>query len=122
MTVVTDEDAAQIERLKYVLSQSVKANLVERVYQWPGVHSAGALIDGTPLEGHWFDRAQEFAARPGSFRKAAPRRPRRALPCRQLSASLALRRWIAVTPALFDSFTARLRALLRARGSHRGNV
>jgi hypothetical protein len=63
MTVVTDEDAAQIQRLKYVLSQSVKANLVERVNQWPGVHSAGALIDGTPLEGHWFDRTQEFAAR-----------------------------------------------------------
>jgi REP element-mobilizing transposase RayT len=63
MTVVTDEDAAQIERLKYVLSQSVKENLVERVRQWPGVHCAGALIDSTPLEGHWFDRTQEFAAR-----------------------------------------------------------
>jgi hypothetical protein len=63
MTVVTDEDAAQIERLRYVLGQSVQANLVERVCQWPGVHSARALIDGTPLEGHWFDRTQEFAAR-----------------------------------------------------------
>jgi len=63
MTVVNDEDAAQIERLRYVLSQSVKENLVEEVRQWPGVHSAGALIDGTPLEGHWFDRTQEFAAR-----------------------------------------------------------
>jgi hypothetical protein len=63
MTVVTDEDAAQIERLKYVLGQAVKANLVERVNQWPGVHSARALIGGTPLEGHWFDRTQEFAAR-----------------------------------------------------------
>jgi REP element-mobilizing transposase RayT len=47
MTVVTDEDAAQIERLRYVLSQSVKENLVEQVRQWPGVHCAGALIDGT---------------------------------------------------------------------------
>lgn len=45
------------------LSQAVKANLVERVCQWPGVHSAGALIDGTPLTGHWFDRTQEFLAR-----------------------------------------------------------
>ncbi|MFY9826714.1 MAG: transposase [Thermoanaerobaculia bacterium] len=63
MTVVTDENAAQIERLRYVLGQAVEANLVERVCQWPGVHSAGALIDGTPLEGHWFDRTQEFAAR-----------------------------------------------------------
>lgn len=63
MTVVTDENAAQIERLKYVLSQSVKENLVERARQWPGVHCAAALIEGTPLEGHWFDRTQEFAAR-----------------------------------------------------------
>jgi hypothetical protein len=63
MTVVTDEDAAQIDRLRYVLSQSVKENLVEQVRQWPGVHCAGALIDGTPLEGHWFDRTQEFVAR-----------------------------------------------------------
>ncbi|HEV7507571.1 MAG TPA: hypothetical protein VGS07_21990 [Thermoanaerobaculia bacterium] len=36
---------------------------MEQVCQWPGVHSAGALIDGTSLEGHWFDRTQEFAAR-----------------------------------------------------------
>src|SRR3954454_8935242 len=48
MTVVPDEDAAQIERLRYVLAQSVKENLVERVSQWPGVHSAGALTEGTP--------------------------------------------------------------------------
>jgi putative transposase len=63
MTVVTDEDAAQIERLAYVLAQSVKENLVERVRQWPGVHCAGALIEGTPLAGHWFNRTLEFAAR-----------------------------------------------------------
>ena len=63
MIVVTDEDAAQIERLRYILGQAVQANLVERVCQWPGVHSAGALIDGAPLTGHWFDRTQEFFAR-----------------------------------------------------------
>ncbi|HEX4964701.1 MAG TPA: transposase [Thermoanaerobaculia bacterium] len=63
MTVVTDEEAAQAGILKYVLAQSVKEDLVERVSEWPGVHCAGALIDGTPLEGHWFSRTQEFAAR-----------------------------------------------------------
>ena len=217
MTVVTDEDAAQIERLRYVLGQSVQANLVERVGQWPGVHSAGALIDGTPLKGHWFDRTQEFAARlrsedigrmrfatvesvtfspipcwahlppevyrariaalvesietdarsrkrthrrlragrqgdslarsatspihprpiagaarprrhqgreegvlrdlrrlrrslPGSLRKAAPRRPQRALPHWKLSASASFCSWITETQELFDSLTARLRA------------
>ncbi len=63
MTVVTDEDRAQVERLQYVLSQSVKENLVERVSQWPGIHCASALIEGTPLVGHWFNRTLEFAAR-----------------------------------------------------------
>ncbi|HEX4966656.1 MAG TPA: transposase [Thermoanaerobaculia bacterium] len=63
MTVVTEEEAAQVERLQYVLSQSLKEGLVERVSQWPGVHCAEALIDGTPLEGHWFNRTLEFAAR-----------------------------------------------------------
>ena len=63
MTVVTDEEAAQVERLKYVLANGVKEGLVERVCQWPGVHSAEALIHGTPLKGHWFDRTQESAAR-----------------------------------------------------------
>ena len=63
MTVVTDEEAAQVERLKYILANGVKENLVERVCQWPGVHSAEALIHGTPLEGHWFNRTREYAAR-----------------------------------------------------------
>jgi hypothetical protein len=63
MTAVTEEERAQVERLRYVLSQGVKENLVERVRDWPGVHSAAALLDGKPLEGHWFDRTREYAAR-----------------------------------------------------------
>jgi putative transposase len=63
MTVVTGEEAAQVERLVYVLANSVKEGLVEHVREWPGVHSAAALIDGTPLVGHWFDRTREYAAR-----------------------------------------------------------
>src|SRR5258708_2060618 len=63
MPVVTDEDAAQIERLRYVLSQSVKENLVEHLLQWPGVHCVEALLEGKSLTGHWFNRTQEFVAR-----------------------------------------------------------
>jgi hypothetical protein len=63
MTVVTNEEPAQVERLKYVLANGVKENLVERVCQWPGVHSAETLIHGIPLEGHWFDRTRQYAAR-----------------------------------------------------------
>src|SRR5947199_7385194 len=55
MTVVTDEEAAQVARLVYVLSHGVKENLVEQARHWPGVHSAAALLDGVPLKGHWFD-------------------------------------------------------------------
>jgi hypothetical protein len=63
MTVVTDEEPAQVECLKHVLANGVKENLVERVCQWPGVCSAEALMHGTPLEGHWFDRTRQYAAR-----------------------------------------------------------
>jgi REP element-mobilizing transposase RayT len=63
MTIVTGEEAAQVERLKYVLANGVKENLVERVCEWPGVHSAEALMHGTPLQGHWFDRTRQYAAR-----------------------------------------------------------
>src|SRR5215207_2279740 len=59
---VSDEEAAQVERLEYLLSHGVKEDLVEEVGQWPGVHCARALIEGEPLEGTWFDRTQESAA------------------------------------------------------------
>ena len=59
---VSDEEAAQVERLRYHLAHGVKEDLVERVDQWPGVHCARALIKGEPLEGYWFNRSQEYAA------------------------------------------------------------
>jgi hypothetical protein len=52
-----------VERLRYILGQGVEATLVERVLDWPGAHCAAALLEGTPLEGHWFDRPREYAAR-----------------------------------------------------------
>jgi REP element-mobilizing transposase RayT len=61
--VVSPEDAAQVERLRYILSHGVKENLVERVEQWPGVHCARSLLTGEPAEGYWFDQTQEYAAR-----------------------------------------------------------
>jgi hypothetical protein len=36
---------------------------VERVCEWPGMHSAEALMNGTPLQGNWFDRTRQYAAR-----------------------------------------------------------
>jgi hypothetical protein len=49
--VVSNEEEAQIDRLEYILSNSVKEGLVERPQDWPGAHSVGALLTGEPLEG-----------------------------------------------------------------------
>ena len=61
--VISNEAEAQVERLKYTLANGVKEGLVGRVLEWPGVHSAGALLAGRSLEGTWFDRTKEYAAR-----------------------------------------------------------
>jgi hypothetical protein len=63
MIVVTQEEAAQVERFKYLLAQGCKENLVERLRDWPGVHSVGALLDGEPLVGHWVNHTAKSAAR-----------------------------------------------------------
>jgi hypothetical protein len=61
--VISDEEEAQVARLKYVLSHGVKENLVSRVLEWPGVNGLRHLLYGEPLTGYWFDRSQEYAAR-----------------------------------------------------------
>jgi len=61
--LVSEEEAAQVERLSYLLSHGAKENLVERPQDWPGVHCVDALLTGRPLEGTWFDRTQEYNAR-----------------------------------------------------------
>jgi len=61
--VVSAEKAAQIGRLKYVLSHGPKEGLVERPAEWPGLHVAKDLAEGRAIEGYWFDRTQEYAAR-----------------------------------------------------------
>ena len=60
---ISDEEAAQVERLRYVLAHGCKEGLVERLRDWPGVSAVRALLDGEPLEGLWFDRTQEHRAR-----------------------------------------------------------
>jgi REP element-mobilizing transposase RayT len=60
---VSGEEGAQIARLKYLLSHGVKEGLVGRPREWPGLHAIGALTDGEPIEGYWFSRTLEYAAR-----------------------------------------------------------
>jgi hypothetical protein len=50
-TLISDEEAAQVERLKYVLSHGCKEDLVERPGDWPGVHCVEALTGGKPRPG-----------------------------------------------------------------------
>ena len=55
---VSEEDDAQIGRLRYLLAHGVKEDLVARVRDWPGLGSAEALIEGEVLEGVWYDRTE----------------------------------------------------------------
>jgi len=61
--MVSNEPAAQIERLRYHLSNGVKEGLVDKVKRWPGVHFAKSILGGKPLKGLWFNRTEEYAAR-----------------------------------------------------------
>lgn len=60
---VSDEPEAQVERLRYILAHGVKEGLVTRCRDWPGAHSVGALLDGEPLSGVWYDRTALYEAR-----------------------------------------------------------
>jgi putative transposase len=61
--VVSNEEAAQVARLSYLLGSGCKENLVARIEEWPGVHCAPALLSGCPLQGVWINRTQEYLAR-----------------------------------------------------------
>ena len=58
-SVVLDE-AAQIERLKYILSNSVKEGLVKHPRYWPGIHCYRHLAEGTKLHGIWINRTLRY--------------------------------------------------------------
>jgi hypothetical protein len=61
--VVSTEEAAQVARLRYLISNSCKENLVAGMGEWPGPHCAPALLSGQPLQGVWINRTQEYLAR-----------------------------------------------------------
>jgi len=60
---VSEEEAAQGERLRYILAHGCKEGLVERLRDWPGVSAVRALLEEEPLQGYWFDRTREHADR-----------------------------------------------------------
>jgi len=54
-TAVLD-DAAVVDRMKYILSNSVKEGLVKHPRYYPGVHCYRHLVEGRPLHGIWVNR------------------------------------------------------------------
>ncbi len=63
---------SQMTCFTYILAHGVKEGLTERPEQWPGVHSAVALLSGEPLAGHWLD-----ATRYGNLRNKEKKRAER---------------------------------------------
>ncbi|MCH9646750.1 MAG: transposase [Deltaproteobacteria bacterium] len=53
----------QVQRLKYILSQGTKENLVDSPLRWPGINTAEALANGENLKGVWVDRTALHEAR-----------------------------------------------------------
>lgn len=66
--IVSEEEAAQVARLHYILAHGVKEGLVASPLDWPGVHCAQALCEGATVSGRWHDRTLECRAR----RKSVP--------------------------------------------------
>ena len=70
--ILSDEDL--VSRLRYLLSNSTKENLVTRPTRWPGAHCARALCTGKPDVGAWVNRTElrdMGAAGPRKRRQAA---------------------------------------------------
>ncbi|MEO8195262.1 MAG: transposase [Thermoanaerobaculia bacterium] len=61
--LVSDEAEAQVSRLAYILAQGAKEGLVASPLDWPGVHCARALSEGTAVAGRWRSRTLESRAR-----------------------------------------------------------
>ena len=60
---VSGEEAAQVERLLYILRQGTKERLVRRPSDWPGATSLRSLLSGEPIRGPWIDRTLEYVQR-----------------------------------------------------------
>ena len=61
--VLSNEPEAHEQRLRYLLEQGCKENLVRRPEDWPGASSTQALLAGQAVRGVWFDRTREYEAR-----------------------------------------------------------
>jgi REP element-mobilizing transposase RayT len=100
---ISDEEEMQIARLRYLLEQGCKENLVAKPADWPGAHCARALVEGKPLDGIWFNRTAEYNAR----RKGASFRPEDFAVRYQLELA-PLPCWKELAPSTIQSYAAEM--------------
>ena len=55
---LSEEPGVDLARLRYILTNSCKENLVLSPRDWPGVSSTEALLTGEPMKGVWIDRTR----------------------------------------------------------------
>lgn len=60
---VSDEEAAQVGRLRYLLSHGAKEGFVASPSEWPGPNVVATLLESKAIQGIWFDRTAEYVAR-----------------------------------------------------------
>ncbi len=60
---VSDEPEAQIARMKYLIGNTIKEQLVEKIMHWPGLHAAQEILGGRPLVGTWVNRTYLYRQR-----------------------------------------------------------
>ena len=59
---MSDEEEAQLGRLAYLLFHGIEECLVSHPSDRPGPQGVDALLEGTEIVGHWYDRTKESAA------------------------------------------------------------
>ena len=67
-------EESQVKCLKYILSQGVKEDLVERPEHWPGLHCAKYLITGSRIKAEWLDATSYHRAKTIQSRLARKKR------------------------------------------------
>jgi REP element-mobilizing transposase RayT len=60
-SIVDVEETAQVNQLRYLLTQGCKEGLVASPKDWPGLH-ASAIVDPEPLQGTWMDHTAYYRA------------------------------------------------------------
>jgi hypothetical protein len=70
---VSNEAAAQVSRLKYILTNGCKEGLVATPRDWKGATVAHAFLDGADtIQGVWYNRTKEYRARQAGKDKVFP--------------------------------------------------